>query len=281
MQIILSFLIALLLAPSVYAAPFFTDGFESGDSTHTDGGVTWGDGAVVSTANPRTGSYSLRFAFQPKIDGEDNFIEKRFYLTTPLQEFWVRMYVYIPLNFKHRDQISGGTNNKMLLVYSNPYSSGYLSGINFLRVSDSQSSLMVINFNNGEEAGYLSPSDSFITAADKGTWMEVIYHCKVSTSGSSGDGVIQVWKNGSLIADYTNLNTYGLSETNYINEGYLMGWQNSGYEEETIFYIDDVEFSGTAIQSNPDPDPTPTTTGPIPSFGGRMLSTGGRILVFQ
>jgi hypothetical protein len=34
-------------------------------------------------------------------------------------------------------------------------------------------------------------------------------------------------------------------------------------------------------ESDPDPDPTPTTTGPIPSFGGRMLSTGGRILVFQ
>lgn len=283
MRILINTCALLLIASFAYAAPFFTDGFESGDSTHTENGVTWGDGGVVTTINPRTGSYSLQFPFQQKPDGGDNSIEKHFYLTTRLSEFWVRMYVYIPLNFKHRDQASDGTNNKMLIVYSAPYPSGYLSGINFLRVSDYQSSLMVINFNNGEEAGYLTPNDAFIVPADKGTWMEVIYRCKVSTSGSSNDGVIQIWKNGTLVADYTNLNTYGGDGKNYIDQGYLFGWQNSGYDEETIFYIDDIEFSGTAISpADPTPAPeTPTTSGPILRTGTHLLRVGDSVLRVQ
>ena len=40
-----------------------------------------------------------------------------------------------------------------------------------------------------------------------------------------------------------------------LRRGYLLGWANSGFDEETIFYIDNVEFHDTDIMGTPAPNP--------------------------
>ena len=70
-----------------------------------------------------------------------------------------------------------------------------------------------------------------------------------------------MWVDDSLRLSATNLSYEGASSfTGYFGEGYLFGAANSGYAEQTDFYIDDVVFSDT---DPGDETPTPTPTGSL------------------
>lgn len=84
---------------------------------------------------------------------------------------------------------------------------------------------------------------------DLGKWMEIIIHLKIA-SESNNDGVIEVWKKGAEYINVKNLPNHSGLGFNYYERGYLLGWSNSGYEEETVFYIDNVIFSKGHIRSN-------------------------------
>lgn len=284
MRSAIKILIFLWMCSSAHASTFFTDGFESGDSTHTENGVTWGSGGTITTDNPRTGSYSIRFAFPATADNVDSSREKRFYLTTPLSEFWVRMWIWIPANYKHRLPSDTSTNNKFLAIYANPYGDpGFQMNLSTSRVNDYQSTLDIHKYNNGPEAPPISNAyASFIVPDDFGEWVEIITRVKVPTDATSSDGIVQVWKNSVLIADHQSVAMFGSDGRNYIDQGYILGWSNSGYDEETIFYIDDVEFSGTAIvPSEPEDPETTTASGPILRTGSSLLRVGGGVLRVQ
>lgn len=83
---------------------------------------------------------------------------------------------------------------------------------------------------------------------DRGKWIEVIFHIKVASSANN-DGIIELWKNGEKYFNIQNLPNHSQLGFNYFDKGYLLGWANSGFDEETIFYIDNVVFSTNKISS--------------------------------
>ncbi len=86
-----------------------------------------------------------------------------------------------------------------------------------------------------------------LTQAERGTWHHFVAHVRVPASATSNDGVIQLWKDGALIADYQTFDMYGGDGENYMDEAYLLGWANSGFAETTVFYIDNVVIADTPI----------------------------------
>ena len=43
----------------------------------------------------------------------------------------------------------------------------------------------------------------------------------------------------------TGLDLFNSAGMNYLNQGYLLGWANSGFDKDTHIFIDDVRFYDT------------------------------------
>ena len=54
---------------------------------------------------------------------------------------------------------------------------------------------------------------------------------------------MQMWKDGILVCDETELDMFGGVGENFMNELYLLGWSNSGFTENTNFYIDNLRLN--------------------------------------
>lgn len=241
------------LKPKVVASAvnnvLFSDNFESGDLSKTENGFSWqapnfgsGDALGVSSDNPLSGSNSLRFFFEGQADlAADAFSEQRLTLGANYIDATVTFDLYIPPNYNHRDA-TGADNNKFMAVYRDPYGSpGFQINFSTSRQANGNSSLSCHIYNNGSEISPVNPAEGidFIDASEGGTWVNYEMRIAVPTSSTSNDGILQVWKNGEVQCNLTNVSSYGGDGENYFNELYLLGAANSGYTQDTIFFLDD------------------------------------------
>lgn len=72
---------------------------------------------------------------------------------------------------------------------------------------------------------------------------EYTIHRKKSSALGVADAVAELWEDGVLIYyDRDGLNFHSVN--NWFSRGYLLGYANSGFEEETDLYITKYEFFG-------------------------------------
>lgn len=252
----------LLTALPTWPAPFFSDGFESGALDHAEQGVEYGSSIYTSVTNERarTGQFSLRFTFEGGATGEDAWSEQR--LSFPDQtELWVAYDLYVPENYTHRQE-SGASNNNFLAIYRAPYTDlGFHLNWSLNPDDNGGSNLFLHRYRNGTEQAARPPADdlgaSVLTEANRGQWVRIETFIRVPSSADSNDGVMRIWKNGTLVTDETALNNYGGDNENVFNELYLLGWSNSGFAEDTVFYIDNLSLSEHSLAA-PKPPRNPT-----------------------
>lgn len=243
-------LICLTTASNLsFAAILFSDGFESGNLSHSENGISFFkiENAAVSTNNAKSGSNSLEFFYRGGGNNSDAWSEVRMNLPQR-QELWIRYDLYIPSNYNHRNV--SPANNKFLAVYRDPYTNpGFQVNFSLEPNGSGGSDLTIKRYHNGSEAGGLGSSlgNNFITSADKGSWIRLIMRIKVPSGNGTRDAIMQMWKNGNLVADQQSFNAYGANGKNYIDELYLLGWSNSGYSQDTYFYIDNIEVSDSPL----------------------------------
>lgn len=262
LQRTLARLAVIALMPGAWAAPLFQDGFESGTLDHTDNGVSYGSSVYTTVSNERarTGQFALRFEFEGGATGEDAWAEQR--LSFPDQtELWVAYDLFVPDNYHHRTE-SGASNNKFLAIYRAPYTDpGFHLNWSVNPDGNGGSNLALHRYRNGIEQSSRPPTDDLgvgvITAEDRGQWIHIEAFIRVPSSADSEDGVMRMWKDGTLVTDETALNNYGGDDENYFNELYLLGWSNSGFDEDTIVYIDNLTLSERSLAA-PKPPRNPT-----------------------
>lgn len=264
--------VPMFLTFNVSAANIFTDDMESGDFTHQDNNARWGSKAnvTVSTQKPRTGSHSLRFFFEGKADEQDAFSELRFKLGGNYSDIWIRYDLFVPTNYYHRDQASS-TNNKFIYLWSGDYSAGFTGpGLSVQNWESNVGESNAIPKAKGAPASsggflfdkhYTSDGGTIFDAADHGKWLTIVIHAKYATA-SNNDGVFQLWKirDGQTIEIFnkTNGNWYVPGQPGF-DEGYLLGWANSGFDQDVVFYMDNVEFSTTPLLDGIVAAPRPPT----------------------
>ncbi|REH56370.1 polysaccharide lyase-like protein [Tenacibaculum gallaicum] len=230
----------------------FFDDFEKGDLSQTENNISYGSSTYSSVSNEvkKDGEYSLRFYYKGGPSGEDAFSEQRIsYSNTG--ELWIKYELYIPVNYTHRKENSA-SNNKFLAVYKNDYRyPGFHVNWSLSPNNTGGSNLTLHRYRNGTEQSTISPSGElgtdFITKNDQGKWIHIMARIKAPSSEKATDGVMQLWKNDVLVCDETALNMYGGINENFMNEMYLMGWSNSGYLEDTVFYIDNLSLNYSAF----------------------------------
>jgi hypothetical protein len=252
----------------VPSGPYFSDNFnsctlnKSGNSygfywASTGGGTSTEVPRVVSSLG-RSGSCALRFTYSAGPSGDDGWSEQRFKFGKKLSEVYMRWYQYFPSGsdspsrgpkYYHRND-TGPDNNKFLRLWDEDYTNYKLKlGLGFLPKSYGDSHIMAEYGTNHEGVGPRGSDydQDGITNSRRGRWIKIDFHMRLATAANN-DGVIEMWVDGVKTISNTSLPMYpdgGLG--NYVRNGYIMGWSNSGFNSTTNIYVDDVVISGVPI----------------------------------
>ena len=88
----------------------------------------------------------------------------------------------------------------------------------------------------------------FVDDRTRGRWMHFQFHARLGTGPEALDGLMEIWVDGvkTTAVDrktgQPGLDLFNSKGMNYFNQGYLLGWANSGFDEDTYIFIDDVRF---------------------------------------
>jgi len=266
-MVVVSIGMCLLGAPMASAAILFEDGFESGNLSRTTGGIHWADSVSAGVSNERaeSGAYSLKFTFAGS--GGDSFSEQRFSLGGHYPEVWIRYDIYIPTNYTHRQNSDSSNNKGYLSIWSGNYSSpnGPLLGLNFWPKGNSTgpaSYASLHQFGMGLDQHAWSAMPNAIEPEDRGKWIRIVLRFKYA-SAANNDGIAEAWKTRDgqrqKIMSITNGAWYRSGQSAGFDQGYLLGWANSGFSETTVFYIDNFAISTDSLLSDLPVVPNPPT----------------------
>ena len=242
------------VASSDELSSIFSDSFESGDKSASTNGFAWTDSvrAGVANTNPLTGSYSLEFNFQPANAEGDAFAEQRFDLGSLYSQVEVEFDLYIPSgneSWTNEAYFHSNSNNKLFRLWGGGYSSFEKIGASLWGQSDGTSKFIIDWNNDGQGTGPKGTHvDNFISASDRGSWINVRMYFKCASSyveGGPGNGAVKVWRNGVLIID-DKVNNYSEGADHAWQNGYLLGWQNGAQPDGLTLHIDNVSFKGVA-----------------------------------
>jgi hypothetical protein len=237
--------------PPSSGTPFFEDSFDTGLRGAGNGFLwsTTSSTVTVSNERSRSGSHALKFRYAATPLGQDASAEQRFNLGRNATELWVEYYLYLPANFVVRNDFPA--NNKFFAAWAENYSTaGDLQVITeFEYVSPTATRARMLSMSENYPASTIRKEgfalQDFLTTQMAGQWHRIRIHFKASSGTQQTDGIYEGWINDKLAWQSKNWSFWYPGGNNYLRKGYLMGWANSGYTEETNFFIDDVKFFDT------------------------------------
>jgi uncharacterized protein YjdB len=254
----------------------FFDGFETASLSTDTNGFSWAstnrtsivrsDGCVVFNgevisncgnedreweSRPGSGgSHALRFRYA----SGQAMTEQRFSIGSAQKELWASWWLRVPVNFEHLDGPSSD-NNKLFMFWMDEYSNrgdGSTVGMEY-RPDGSGGSRWYVKVSPGRESnlGGDQGSTPFISyPSDQGRWMKIVVRIKAETSADAADGLMQVWRRWEGESSFTQTHNQTNQPIrlpsggpNGITAGYLMGYANSAYGQDTEFLIDDFTLS--------------------------------------
>ena len=227
----------------------------------------------------KDGKNSLSFRYE----AGEAWTEQRYDFGKGYPEIWLSYHIRVPLNYERAGNPDNNpnTNNKWMIFLMAPMSRYSASDVSWVEVkdrpnSDGVSMNMMLQIHNGVNNTYTPESTAyqkFITPADKGRWMQIIYHLKASSDSEASDGVVKMYRKWDdepafkYITGYANEDIgigAGSVASNYLGwgAGYLMGYANDPYATQTEWLIDDFIVSSTSLLPNP-PRPPSQVTGTV------------------
>lgn len=270
---------AMALPQVGWSGVIFHDDFESGGikSTNADGFAWSGslspriaiarsdgylivdDRGAVSGPHPSRqyegfeSDHALHFLYP----ANESWTEKRFSLGAAYPDLWIRFHARVPINFKHRN--SRPSNNKLFAIWMDDYENkgdGATVVWNYWHDGYGGSELaFVINEGGRVASGGQSQHFQFIDdSLDRGRWMEIVIHVKASTSPSSYDGVVELFRRWQGESNFIRFHEkYDAKLSLPANgpagwsAGYLLGWSNPGFDSDTEWLIDNFTLSSEPL----------------------------------
>lgn len=268
---------------TILALPSNLDGFKWSPTNSTSivkdewnlkpsgGRVVWASNGVVNNFvagkdwQSKQQSHSLRFLYSAGA----SMSEQRFSFGKAYPELWVSYWIRVPLNFYHPS--SGSGNQKFFALWMDDYeASGNGPTIVFQyrpTGSDGSSISRFYHYTSyGSHQGEISGQEQYFikTPEDRGRWMEIVFHFLAATDAQSKNGRVQMWRRWedesqfTLLHDHNNLDIYPPSGgPNGWASGYLMGWANSPYSEDTEWLLDDFTISTSSLLLSDANSPAP------------------------
>lgn len=209
---------------------------------------------------------SLRFRFA----AGRNWTEQRYDMGKGYPDVWISYWMRVPVNYKR----GNGANNKWFNILMGPmslYDDLHASKIemqDWPNPNDPRSADLRIQFRNGANGVYANSAyyRKFLTPADAGKWMHLVYHFKASSAPGAKDGVLRLYrrweneKNYTLINDLSNLEVaVGQASIDAgfpgWSNGYIMGYANAPYANDTEWLLDDFRISTSSLLHSKAPNP--------------------------
>lgn len=262
---------------SAVADSVFEDGFESADLSHSANGFRWlspnntsvvqddglQQGRQWENGPASDGSHALRFRF----GAGSSMSEQRFDLGGVYPEIWISYWIRVPINFRHGSigTPPGYRNQKWFALWTDKYSGSGQPVVvfNFWDERDawsadgsSGSSYSTVSISNATNisSGHREKFPDFIRfPRDQGRWMHVVARYKIASARGAEDGIVQWWRRWedesayTQLANRTNLGIGTDTGPAGFTAGYLLGWANGAYEDETEFLVDDFTVSTTSL----------------------------------
>lgn len=222
--------------------PFFQDDFETGTMRDANG-FSWtrSEFAYVRTDMAHAGNYALKFRYSAAAVGKDSFSEQRFDLGRDLTKLWVEYYLYVPANFEMRSGSSA--NNKFFSIFATKYSKvGDVQVVaEYERSGPDTSTVRMLSMSGKANVAAKKHATPLATSM-RGKWLRIRLQFETSTGAGRNDGVIKLWRDDTLIYSHEQMDIWFAGGRNYWRNGYLLGWANTGFTQETSFFVDDVKF---------------------------------------
>lgn len=232
----------------------------------------------------------LRFRFPGTKLDKDSWAEQRFEVNPEhfgeekgLRDVWVQYDLFIPENFSIRDPHPrskaryGGAGDKEFVLFADKYSGSNPTFVleRLYRRSDlrdvdrKDTAYTRVNFyyngpdgkrrsyeplKGGKKSTILVDPD-----LDKGHWQRRTLHVKMPSSRSSKDGIVELWvmrraeTPSPIVQKLVDEQSGGFfgGDQNYLNRGYILGWNNTGYDQETVFLVDNFILTDSPADLDP------------------------------
>ncbi|KMQ74616.1 hypothetical protein [Marinobacter subterrani] len=250
--------VATLFASAALGQPLIVDSFESGDMSATnEDGFDWGannrtsvvtaDAAVYNNKtienpigsdqnwNPKDGEHSLRFRYpagQP-------MAEQRFNLGKHYRDVWVTYWIRVPFNFTQ-----GSLNSKFLALWPSTYDRP--GTVTWQTRPNGNGGANLVYQDGGVTGGEIGSAAFISVPDDRGRWMQVAAHVKASSGPSANDGIIQLFRRWEGADSFTKIHEKLTADTwddsssqQGLSQGYIMGWANDPYDQDTEWLLDE------------------------------------------
>lgn len=220
----------------------------------------WTKGEAIDVAKPSgrnwdayAGNYCMRFRYP----AGEAWAEQRYEMGAAYPEVWISYWIKIPENYEH-GPIGSPRNQKWQAVWTDDYSQhGDGPTVVFNMWPDgnrgSVSTVSIVKATNMNSA-HREEFNGFIRVPeDRGRWMHNVFYLKISSSASAEDGQVKWWRRWQGETEFTqlaNMETVGLwpnSGPQGFSAGYLMGWANGAYAEDTEFLLDNFTISTDSL----------------------------------
>lgn len=277
-----------LACQKAFAEVIFQDGFESGDLLHTENGFSWSnpnstgvavvrdDGYVVSGSNAPEGPFpERRYENAPDSNGRHalgfrykagaSSREKRFAIGGTYPELWISYWVRVPDNYSH-GTLGSPSNQKWFALWTDGYSQhgeGPTVVFNYWEEATGSRSTVSVHNIDGYKSNHRESFSGFIRVPeDRGRWMHIVSQYKMASTPTAQDGIVRWWRRWEHETEYTtlaDLNDVPLWPPDHTPgwaEGYVMGWVNAPYAQDTEFLWDDFTLSTTSLLDR-DASPAP------------------------
>jgi hypothetical protein len=263
----------------VTSETIFEDSFESGSLTSANGvDFKWSNTKTSSVVSDVAQVYITEpvnmaipaFSNWDTVDGKhsmrlfypagQSWTEQRFHIGQGYEEIWIRYWIRVPTNYEHTN--IRPNNNKFFALWMDDYSgkgAGATVFWNTYRDQADGGSRLSFTYNEGNHGTSKSQSHlvKFIKVPeDRGRWMQVVYHVRASSTTDSSDGYVGFWRRWEGEQEFTRLQEVTdikliipSGGPNGWGKGYLMGWANAAYAEDTEWLIDDLVVATHSLVS--------------------------------
>lgn len=257
----------------------FTDAFVGGQRAGAQNGVRWTstnagsqDSIGVRPSAASQSGHALRFFFGGNVSlSDDAFAEQNGELPGTWKEVFFCLWYRIPANYHHRDDTGGPDNNKGLRVYGGLTSTAnrdsayqnsalkagystnpYLTGQTFPSTGETSKlwpeygmgEATTGNFGTGGRVAWWRPGtlERVGFYARAGTFTRAATPADSTSNALAGDGIMRIWRDGVKVYDRTNLAMFTAGAPNTFRYFYLLGWSNSGFNQNTVIDLERVEI---------------------------------------
>lgn len=209
----------------------------------------WGSNVSLSTTQVKTGTQSLEARFNATPYDVPSDAQIRFDLGAEYTELWFQWDYFVPVNYFHRAS-GAGQNNKLFRLWSGTGTTNYNNsdkvGLHYNQPYADGSSTLRTQWSNQPFPAITSvgPALKFPnTQTDLGTWFKMKLYIKAPTASQPGtfnvyiDDVLSIQNSGTV--------DYWPGENHTYRAGYIFGSARTGYDNETLFYIDNFSVSTT------------------------------------